>query len=326
MEGSLDSLEGVRHTIAGYSLKKASLRLELQRILKLEPEVPNFEVLGSQVIDDRVSMGLSFNLEGTLLGTASWSGQAHVWSIPDASLTQTLSGHNNKVQCISLLEQTPATGSFDTKVGVWKEGEPTWLEGHTERVNHVQWHPLGNILLSCSHDQTWKLWDSEHKKCLQTQYGHMNAVYCLSLHKDGGLVATGDLGGVGCVWDLRTGKEVLVLKSHLKQIVSISMGEDGHTLVTGSDDNTAKVWDLRRKGLVHSIPAHVKMVSGVVARESFIATCSYDSTTKFWNKSTFEMLKEVSYENKVTGIDSVGNWVATVSFDRTFKLLENGHV
>jgi U4/U6 small nuclear ribonucleoprotein PRP4 len=83
------------------------------------------------------------------------------------------------------------------------------LIGHEDIVNAVDFHPQGLHVASGSHDKTWRLWDISTLKELLVQEGHAGPVYALDFQKDGSLLATADLHGVGLVWDLRSGKNVL---------------------------------------------------------------------------------------------------------------------
>lgn len=317
--GTEELLE-IRHKIAGYSLYESSIRLEFQRLNRNDNKHLNFIIKGSQVCDSRVPINCSFNESGDVLGIAGWSGITTLYSIPSGSLIKTLEGHSEKVQSIHLAHGLVATGSFDTNINVYYENAIVSLRGHMARVNKVVFHQLPNILLSCSHDKTWKLWDYEKSKCVLTQDGHGRGVYCLSLHPDGGLIATGDLAGVGILWDLRTGSHILTLRGHVKQMLCISISENGHTISTGSDDNSLKIWDIRKRGLVYSIPAHTKLISSTICSSNFIGSASYDGTAKIWSTTDYSLLQTFTHENKVTDMSYNNGYLATTSFDKTFKL------
>ena len=111
---------------------------------------------------------------------------------------------------------------------------------------------MGGMLLSVSYDKTWRLWDMSRwgssSAEILCQTGHSRAIYTGSLHPDGSLFFTGDLGGVGMVWDLRTGKGILPLVGHVKGILASDFSWNGYQLATGGDDNMLRIWDLRRRG------------------------------------------------------------------------------
>lgn len=50
------------------------------------------------------------------------------------------------------------------------------FRGHVDSVNSVQWRPYGCMFVSGSGDKTVSLWDIRTNLCVQTFYGHQNAV------------------------------------------------------------------------------------------------------------------------------------------------------
>jgi len=50
------------------------------------------------------------------------------------------------------------------------------LTGHTDRVSKIMVHPLENKIISCSYDQTTKIWDIETGECLHTLDTETNIV------------------------------------------------------------------------------------------------------------------------------------------------------
>merc|ERR1711924_563453 len=167
-------------------------------------------------------------------------------------------------------------------------GEPlATLTGHEEKVNKVQFHPrCPQYLLSTSNDGTWRLWDVERGTSILEQEGACGAVYALSVHCDGSLVATGDSQGHVRLSDLRTGRALLPLTSHVKQCLCADLAPTGNLLATGSEDNTVKLWDLRKRVLMTTVLAHTKLVSVVKwepIASRFLMSASYDTTVKIWS-------------------------------------------
>ena len=71
------------------------------------------------------------------------------------------------------------------------------MQGHTERLGRVAFHPMGRHIGTASFDETWRLWDVETSSCLVEQEGHSRAVYTVAFHPDGSLAASGGLDAVG---------------------------------------------------------------------------------------------------------------------------------
>ena len=73
------------------------------------------------------------------------------------------------------------------------------LEGHTDRLGRIAFHPMGHHLATASFDMTWRLWDIETGTCLLEQEGHSRSVYTVAFQCDGSLAASGGLDAIGGV-------------------------------------------------------------------------------------------------------------------------------
>ena len=62
------------------------------------------------------------------------------------------------------------------------------LDGHTQDVKFVTWHPTEAILLSCGYDDSIKIWkeDDEEFFCCQTLDDHADTVWGVSVEKASG--------------------------------------------------------------------------------------------------------------------------------------------
>ncbi|KAK5900214.1 hypothetical protein CgunFtcFv8_025189 [Champsocephalus gunnari] len=332
-EGSA-SLKDARLWLAKYSLPRAMRRLEEARVQKdvaeatraikqqeQQKSLRNLNNFCSQIGDDRPISFCHFSPDSKMLATASWSGLCKLWSVPDCSLLRTLRGHNTNVGAIVFrpqagvsLDQSDvslASCAGDGSVKLWnlESDEPVAdIEGHSERVSRVSWHPSGRFLGTSSYDKSWRLWDLEVREEILHQEGHSKGVHDIGFHPDGSLAATGGLDSFGRVWDLRTGRCVM------------------HHLATGSGDNTCKVWELRNRKCLYTVPAHQNLVSAVRFQPTdghFLLTGAYDNTAKVWSHPGWTPLKTLAgHEGKVMGVDVSpdGKLIATSSYDRTFKL------
>eukprot|EP00392_Amoebophrya_sp_AT5.2_P015556 g15763.t1 len=228
-----------------------------------------------------------------------------------------------------------ASAMANGNVCLWSSKQETpvaVLKGHEERVNRVAFHPNGSLVASTSHDQTWRLWDVETRTELLCQEGHSSGVYGLAIHPDGSLICTTDLGGIARIWDLRTGRTVLPLQGHSDQLLTCDFNPRGFQLATAGADHSIKFWDLRKRKCVATLQAHNKTISEVQYDKTgrYFISSSYDKTVKAWNADNRHCVKVlIGHEARIMGAsccaaeDGVGrerHWIASVAFDRTFKL------
>ncbi|KAK3587198.1 hypothetical protein CHS0354_016894 [Potamilus streckersoni] len=348
-EGS-ENLKKARYWIAEYSIPRAKERIGKQKEQKHVLTVTRLQDMHkrlrsvsneySQIGDNRPLSHCEFSPNSKMLAVASWSGLCKLWSVPDCQLIRTLRGHNCNVGAIVFHPQATvslddnaccmASCGHDGAVKLWNlvSDEPIAdIEGHAPyRVAHLNYHPSGRFLGTCCFDHSWRLWDLEAQEEILHQEGHSKPVYDISFQNDGALAVTGGLDGFGRLWDLRSGRCIMFLEGHLKAVLSITFAPDGFHVASGSEDNTAKIWDVRQRKCVYTIPAHTNLISKVHFQPehgNYLITSSYDGTSKIWANSTWASLKTLAgHEGKVMNVDVSPDlkFIASVSFDRTFKL------
>lgn len=357
-EGVEELLEA-RVKIAEYSIPRANQRLIKERRHRAEEDPLEFEervdrfagflqksmvAEVSQVGDERPLTQGKFSPDAQLFCTSSWSGFIKLWKVPTCEPTLTIRAHEDRCNGIAWHPNVKGTAPFegktvrlasasaDGRVNLWclTESQPmTVLEGHEDRVNRVLFHPMGDFVVTTSHDQSWRLWDIETNTELLLQEGHSKPTYGAACHPDGSLLATSDLGGVVRIWDLRSGKCVMPLTGHGKQVLSCDFHPKGHQIATAGDDHCVRIWDMRKRRCVQNLLAHNKLISEVSFEKGegrLMLTASYDQSIKLWNTTDWRTCKVlIGHEGRVMGADHIPSsvnghhYIGSVAFDRTLK-------
>lgn len=91
--------------------------------------------------------------------------------------------------------------------------------------------PYPTHLLSCSLDNTIKLWDVKTGKCIRTQFGHVEGVWDIAA--DTFRIVSGSHDGSIKVWDLQSGKCMHTF--HGKNLEKVSI--DGNTVTNNTINN-----------------------------------------------------------------------------------------
>jgi U4/U6 small nuclear ribonucleoprotein PRP4 len=279
------SLLDARRDMARYSLPRAKQRIAYQRQEaaiplkahvehrnKIKDRLKGFELYGSQTADRPVSI-VRASPNGQYVAYGTWGGKVALLEIPSLEQKKAYRGaHTERTTGIdwvpgaTLPGSTISSGSVNFasggaggKVQLWSldDDKPLrTLEGHTDRVCRLAFHPSGRYLASASDDSTWRLWNVETGQELLLQEGHSKEVYTVSFSQDGSLVASAGLDSIGRVWDVRTGRVIYMLESHIKPIYGLDWGVDGHRLLSGSGDGFMKCWDVRAMRETNSIAAN----------------------------------------------------------------------
>merc|ERR1719223_1475205 len=335
-EGVEELLEA-RVKIAEWSIPRANQRLIKERRQRAEEDPLEYEervdrfcqflqksmaAEVSQVGDERPLTQGKFSPDAALYCTSSWSGFIKLWKVPSCKGMPPFEGKTVRL----------ASGSADARVHLWDltESQPlSVLEGHEDRINRVVFHPMGEHIVTTSHDNSWRLWDIATSSELLLQEGHSRPTYAASMHPDGSMVCTSDLGGIVRVWDLRSGKCVMPLAGHGKQVLSVDFHPKGVQLATAADDHSVRIWDLRRRRCVHNLLAHNKLISEVSFDKGegrLMLSASYDGTVKIWSTTDWRVVKVlVGHEGRVMGADHMPaginghHYIGSVAFDRTLK-------
>ena len=293
----------------------------------------------SEVGDERPVATCQFSSDGELLVTGSWSGNVKIWSLPNCTTKLTIKTHPDRVTGVAWHPSATAanamdcglaiaSGSSDKTAKLWSaDGKLIrTLEGHTDRLGRVAFHPLGQHLGTASFDMTWRMWDVETGVCLLEQEGHSRAVYSVAFHLDGALAASAGMDAYGRIWDLRTGKSIMLLEGHVKGLLAVDFSPNGYHVATGSEDHTARVFDLRKKGNLAVLPGHNSLISQVKFKPNagkYLLTSGYDNMSKIWCGKKFRLTKTLAgHEGKVmcSDVSRTNDLIATGGYDRTLKL------
>lgn len=84
----------------------------------------------------------------------------------------------------------------------------------SSRVRSVVFSPNGQKLVSCSDDQTLKLWDISTGVNLRTFEGHQKVVWSVAFSPDGQMLASGSKDETIKLWNVETGECLKTLRAN----------------------------------------------------------------------------------------------------------------
>ncbi|KAG7461492.1 apoptotic protease-activating factor 1 isoform X2 [Solea senegalensis] len=205
--------------------------------------------------------------------------------------------------------------------------------GHLSWVHRVQFSSDGSQLLSCSDDQTVRLWETKKvhttsavclkrdsdvlfndgeitvsaaDNCnrLQVRDGRTGSVLfqseekssrirCTCMCRQLSALALGQEDGTIQVLEVPSGKLLATLLGHNKTVLHCQFGQNGQTLITSSEDTTIRVWRWQ-SGESRVLQGHKEQVRCFsLLSNTKLLSWSYDGTVKVWSIESGEKLQDI---------------------------------
>ncbi|WP_160290071.1 WD40 repeat domain-containing protein, partial [Aphanizomenon flos-aquae] len=161
---------------------------------------------------------------------------------------------------------------------------------HSSSVYAVAVTADGKRVISGSHDNTVKVWNSETGEEQLTFSGHSREVKAVAVTADGKRLISGSSDNTVKVWNLETGEEQFTLTGHSDSVNTVAVTADGKRVISGSWDDTVKVWNLETGEEQFTLTGHSDSVNtvAVTADGKRVISGSWDNTVKVWNLETGE--------------------------------------
>ncbi|SCU93674.1 LAFA_0F17634g1_1 [Lachancea sp. 'fantastica'] len=165
--------------------------------------------------------------------------------------------------CWSPDSQCIATASDDFTVIITHVafGELHRLVGHTAPVTAVKFTHRGNLLCSCSMDESIRIWDTLSGTLLRTLSAHSEPVVSIDIPMhDASILTSGSYDGLIRIFDTATGHCLKTLtydkdwqsENGVVPISQVRFSANGKYLLVKSLDGILKIWDFVRGKVVRS--------------------------------------------------------------------------
>lgn len=130
------------------------------------------------------------------------------------------------------------------------------LEGPSDDLEWMCWHPRGNILACGGADTTVWIYEAVSGQCINVLAGHEDSVSCGSFTFDGKQIATSGADNLTKLWAPKTGKCVHTIPAeewHEGPIVSQACSSSKPLVATGSMDATMRIANLQTNKCLHTV-------------------------------------------------------------------------
>ncbi|CAF1586487.1 unnamed protein product [Rotaria magnacalcarata] len=262
---------------------------------------------------------------GNRIASAGFDAKVSIWERQGQEfvLQTTLEGHENEVKDVAFSRSGLylSTCGRDKSVWIWEYNEEendfacaAVLTTHTQDVKHLKWHPQKDVLVSCSYDNTIKMFieDNDDWSCVCSLDSHTSTVWSCDFDATGKrLVSCSDdktvkiwhayeknnqegirsPNGVYPVW-----KCVCSISGYHKQpIYDVNWCPLTGLIATASGDNSIRIFreeESKQRDVPPSFSliasnahAHSQDVNRIAfnpKEPGLIASCSDDGTVKLW--------------------------------------------
>lgn len=245
---------------------------------------------------------LSFSPTGNYLVSSSTDLSIKLWDFSSYQCVRTLRGHDHTISCVKFL--LPADNSFASSN---EEGVDPEAAG-------------AQFLLSCSRDQTAKVWDIASGFCETTLTDHTDWVRTAAVSKTTFCTSGNDT--VIYLYDSVSRNKIQELRGHEHVVESVAFaatGDDADTsIVSGGRDRTIRLW----KGgqCVHVFDSHENWVRSVLWHPSgnYIISGGDDRTIRVLDIKAQRCLRTLDNAHP--------HFVTSLSMHSTLPILVSGSV
>ncbi|XP_075483877.1 WD40 repeat-containing protein HOS15-like isoform X2 [Primulina tabacum] len=248
---------------------------------------------------------LDWNVDGALLATGSYDGQARIWS-RDGELISTLNKHKGPIFSLKWNKKGDylLSGSVDKTAIVWDVKTGEWkqqFEFHSAPALDVDWRN-NTSFATCSTDSMIYVCKVGENRPIKTFSGHQGEVNAIKWDPSGSLLASCSDDSTAKIWTMKQDSCLLDLKEHAKEIYTVRWSPTGAgtnhpnrqlVLASASFDSTIKLWEVDVGRLLHNLNGHRDPVYSVAFSPNgeYLASGSLDKCLHIWSVKEAKIVK-----------------------------------
>ncbi len=278
---------------------------------------------------DAAVTAISYSPDNQKLAVATAAPAIHIFgpSIPGAQPISELTGHQKFATDASVRELLFAPDSQSVWASLENGQIQQWkYAGIAQRRQMNHGGPVygvavgndGNLAVSCSTDQTIRVWNTITGQQKAQLSGHSGAVHAIAMSRDETFAVSAGADGTLRLWDIVGGRQLKQLAKFDETMYSIAIHPDGQLVAAAGADRKVHLLDMTTGAERQTLVGHSDYIHCVTFDQpgSRLLSYGYAGHLKIWSSSDGKLLHE-------SRIGKVGNG-ARFSSDGKKLLLSNG--
>lgn len=202
----------------------------------------------------------------------------------------------------------------------WSYAAPTQIRqfNHGGAVYGVTTSRDGKTIVSCSADQTVRVWDNTTGQQRFQMNGHQGPVHAVALSPDESFVVSSGADRTLRLWDVVGGRQLKQLATLDETMYSVVVHPNGQLVAAAGADRKVYLFDLITGAVVRTLEGHTDYIHCVAfnAAGTRLLSYGYAGQLRIWEPSSCQLLMDEQ-------IGRIGNY-ANYNADGSRILLSNG--
>lgn len=173
--------------------------------------------------------------------------------------------------------------------------------GHKGAVWSARLNSNNTLAVTASGDFTVKLWNAVNGTEIR-EFVHRHIAKSAVFSCDNRRIYSGGQEKKVRVFDIESDsvEPVLILEGHSKSVCNVApVPGQPDLLMSSGDDNDVRIWDLRAGTVVNTLPTNSAVCGIEISKTKNILTVSTGNEVKFWDLSSFTLLKSHTLDRDV---------------------------
>ncbi|GAA5808931.1 hypothetical protein MFLAVUS_002330 [Mucor flavus] len=168
--------------------------------------------------------------------------------------------------------------------------------GHAGPVYGLSFSHDNKYLISCSEDQTVRLWSLDTFTNLVCYKSHNYPIWDVDFGPYGFYFATASHDKTARLWSCDHVNPLRIFAGHLSDVNAVRFHPNSKYVVTASSDRTARLWDVQRGTCVRVFTGHTGSVNTVAVSPNgrLMASAGEDKSIIIWDLATGKRLKSMT--------------------------------